>query len=185
MLSETASGAQRDRPQLEAAIDFCRKGDVIVVWKFDRLARSLSQLLATTSKLESEGVGLASITEQVDTTTPGGKLVFHLFGALAEFERGIIRERTLAGLQAAKAAGRVGGRPPSLSPKDIAVAKALLNEPTITAEETAAALGLSTSTLYRYFPSARVECRRAGAKNSRPPLRWRPGAPRAKSGDAM
>ena len=103
-----------------------------MVWKLDRLARSLKQLIETVETLGEQGIGLRSLTEAIDTTTSGGRLVFHLFAALAEFERGVIRERTLAGLQAARARGRTGGRPPALKPKDIAAAKALLKDPEIT-----------------------------------------------------
>lgn len=159
--SEQVSGAQRDRPQLAAALEFARSGDVIVVWKLDRLARSLSQLLATSDMLNQRGVGLLSLTEDVDTTTPGGRLVFHLFGALAEFERSLIRERTMAGLAAARAAGRHGGRPPSLTNEGRAVAEALLASPCVTADQAASTLGISVSTLYRYFPAARSNALKA------------------------
>src|SRR5919202_1797568 len=110
---EKASGAQRDRPELKAALDFMRgKGDVLVVWKLDRLARSLKQLIETVEDLERRGIGFRSLTEQIDTTSPGGRLVFHIFGAMAEFARSIIRERTRAGLDAARARGarRTGHR---------------------------------------------------------------------------
>ena len=115
---EKASGAQRDRPELIAAIEYMREGDTLVVWKLDRLARSIKQLIETVENLGALGIGFRSLTEAIDTTTAGGKLVFHIFAALAEFERGVIRERTLAGLQAARARGRKGGRPPALSTKD-------------------------------------------------------------------
>ena len=109
---------QRERPQLNAAIAYMRKGDTLVVWKLDRLARSLKQLIETIEDLEVRGIGFRSLTEAIDTTTAGGRLVFQIFGALAEFERQVIRERTMAGLAAARAMGRKGGRPPALSPKD-------------------------------------------------------------------
>jgi len=105
---EKASGAQRERPELTAALDYVRDGDTLVVWKLDRLARSMKQLIETVEGLEEKGIGFRSLTEAIDTTTAGGKLVFHVFGALAEFERSIIRERTRAGLDAAKARGRKG-----------------------------------------------------------------------------
>ncbi len=110
IFEETASGAQRDRPQLAAALDYVRKGDAIVVWKLDRLARSIKQLIETVEHLERREIGFRSLTEQIDTTTAGGRLIFHIFGALAEFERSIIRERSRAGLEAARARGRIGGR---------------------------------------------------------------------------
>src|ERR1019366_5384910 len=111
LFEETASGSRIDRAQLQAALGFARSGDTIVVWKLDRLARSLSQLIQTVEGLESRGVGIRSLTETIDSTTAGGKLVFHIFGALAEFERGVIRERTREGLLAARRRGRFGGRP--------------------------------------------------------------------------
>jgi len=112
IFEEKASGAQRDRPELKAALDYMRGGDTLVVWKLDRLARSMKQFVDTVEGLDKRGIGFRSITESIDTVTPGGKLVFHVFGALAEFERSIIRERTEAGLRAARDRGRLGGRPP-------------------------------------------------------------------------
>ena len=103
-----------------------REGDTLVVWKLDRLARSLKQLIETVETLEGRGVGFRSLTEAIDTKTPGGRLVFQIFGALAEFKRGVTRERTRADLDAARARGRVGGRPPKLTTTDLKVAKALL-----------------------------------------------------------
>jgi DNA invertase Pin-like site-specific DNA recombinase len=152
---EKASGASRDRPELKAALDYVRDGDTLVVWKLDRLARSLKQLIETVSMLEGRGIGLRSLTEAIDTTTAGGRLIFHIFGALAEFERTVIRERTKAGLSAARARGRVGGRPAKLSGDDLKAAKALLGDATITVTEVATRLGVSPATLYRYLPAAR------------------------------
>jgi DNA invertase Pin-like site-specific DNA recombinase len=152
---EKASGAQRDRPELLAALDYLRAGDSLVVWKLDRLARSLKQLIETVELLESRRIGLRSLTEAIDTTTAGGKLVFHVFGALAEFERSIIRERTKAGLEAARARGKKGGRPPALVAKDLAAAKAMLTDPEITMEEVAKRLRVAPSTLYRHLPGGR------------------------------
>ena len=155
VFEEKASGAQRDRPALKAAFDYMREGDTLVVWKLDRLARSLKQLIETVEAFAGRGIGLRSLTEAIDTTTAGGKLVFHIFAALAEFERGVIRERTLAGLQAARARGRVGGRPPALKAKDLAAAKAMLKDPEITVAEVARRMGVAASTLYRHLPRAR------------------------------
>jgi DNA invertase Pin-like site-specific DNA recombinase len=155
MFVEKASGAQRDRPELSAALDYLRAGDSLVVWKLDRLARSLKQLIETVELLESRSIGLRSLTEAIDTTTAGGKLIFHVFGALAEFERSIIRERTKAGLDAARARGKKGGRPPSLDAKDLAAAKAMLSDPEITMEEVAKRLQVAPSTLYRHLPGGR------------------------------
>ncbi len=155
VFEEKASGAQRDRPQLMAAIDYMREGDTLVVWKLDRLARSLKQLIETVEMLEDRKIGFQSLTEAIDTTTSGGKLVFHIFAALAEFERGIIRERTMAGLASARARGRLGGRPPALSDADIAQAKAMLTDPDITVKQIAERMGVSLSTLYKHLPAAR------------------------------
>ncbi len=155
VFTERASGAQRERPQLGAALDYMRAGDTLVVWKLDRLARSLKQLIETVEELGGRGVGLRSLTEALDTTTSGGRLVFHIFASLAEFERGIIRERTLAGLEAARARGRRGGRPPALTDKDLAAARAMLRDPDITVAEVARRLGVVPSTLYRHLPRAR------------------------------
>lgn len=154
---EKASGAQRERPELRAALDYMRAGDTLVVWKLDRLARSMKQLIETVEGMEAREIGFRSLTEAIDTTTPGGKLLFHIFGALAEFERSIIRERTRAGLDAAKARGRRGGRPAKLKPQDLAAAKAMLAEPSFTVEDVARRLGVSPATLYRHLPAARSQ----------------------------
>lgn len=155
VFTEKASGAQRDRPELTAAISYMRPGDTLVVWKLDRLARSMKQLIETVEGLEDRGIGFRSLTEAIDTTTPGGKLVFHIFGSLAEFERAIIKERTRAGLDAAKARGRIGGRPAKLSPEDLKAAKALLADPSITVGDVAKRLGVAPATLYRHMPGGR------------------------------
>jgi DNA invertase Pin-like site-specific DNA recombinase len=155
VFTEKASGAQRDRPELAAALSYMRSGDSLVVWKLDRLARSLPQLIETVATLEDQRIGFRSVTEAIDTTTAGGKLVFHIFGALAEFERSVIRERTRAGLKAARDRGRKGGRPPALSTADLAAAKALLRDPAITVDEVATRLKVSPATLYRHLPGGR------------------------------
>jgi DNA invertase Pin-like site-specific DNA recombinase len=152
---ETASGAQRDRPELAAALSYMRAGDTLVVWKLDRLARSLKQLIETVEGLEARGIGFRSLTEAIDTTTAGGRLVFQIFGALAEFERQVIRERTRAGLAAARAQGRKSGRPPALLPQDLTAARALLRDPEITVEEVARRLKVAPATLYRHLPGGR------------------------------
>lgn len=171
VFTEKASGAQRDRPELLAAIDFMRPGDTLVVWRLDRLARSIKQLIETVESLGDRGIGFRSLTEAIDTTTSGGKLVFHIFAALAEFERAIIRERTVAGLQAARARGRRGGRPPALTDKDLAAATAMLADETITAEDVAKRLGVSPSTLYRYLPGGRSALREKMAERKTPERR--------------
>jgi DNA invertase Pin-like site-specific DNA recombinase len=154
---EKASGAQRDRPELKAALEYMRDGtgDVLVVWKLDRLARSLKQLIESVEDLGTRRIGFRSLTEAIDTTSAGGRLTFHIFGAMAEFERCIIKERTRAGLDAARARGRKGGRPPALSKRDIAAARALLANPEITMEEVAPRLKVAPSTLYRHLPGGR------------------------------
>lgn len=149
VFEETASGAQRDRPELAAVLSHLRSGDVLVVWKLDRLARSVRQLVETIEDLSSRGIGFVSLTEAIDTTSPGGRLVFHVFGALAEFERELIRERTNAGLQSAKARGVQLGRPKSLNDKQLAVARSLKAGGTHSTAQIANHLGVSRATLYR------------------------------------
>ena len=119
------------------------------------LAKSIKQLIETVEMMDRKGIGFRSLTEHIDTTTSGGKLVFHIFGALAEFERSIIKERTRAGLDAAKARGKRGGRPPALTEKDIQAAKAMLADPNITVDEVAGRLKVAASTLYRHLPGGR------------------------------
>src|SRR6476620_2976736 len=140
VFEEKASGAQRERPALQAALEYMREGDTLVVWKLDRLARSLKQLIETVEEFGTRGIGLRSLTENIDTTTAGGRLIFHIFGALAEFERAVIRERTSADLQAARERGKKGGRPRTLGPKDITAAKAMFADPVIRVEDVAARL---------------------------------------------
>ena len=152
IFTETRSGAQKDRPELQAALAFARSGDTVVVWRLDRLARSLRQLIDVVAELKTGGVELKSLTESIDTSTPGGNLIFHVFAALSEFERELIRERTRAGLDAARAVGRVGGRPRALKDDDLAVARALLADKNISTAEVARGLGVSQGTLYRYLP---------------------------------
>src|SRR5215217_392459 len=125
VLTETASGARTDRPILAQVLDQLRPGDTLVVWKLDRLGRSLRRLVDVVTGLAERGVGFRSLQESIETTTPGGKLVFHVFAALAEFERDLIRERTTAGLVAARARGRNGGRPPVLDPGQVELAREL------------------------------------------------------------
>ena len=156
VFTEKASGAQRERPLLRAALEYMRDGDTLVVWKLDRLARSLKQLIETVEALARCGIGFLSLTESIDTTTSGGRLVFHIFAVLAEFERSIIRERTKAGLDAARARGRTGGRPPALSEKDRAMVSALLRDRSLTVKEIAQRLRVAPSTVYAHFPGGRA-----------------------------
>ncbi len=133
---DVASGAIDSRKGLAEAIEFARSGDNLVVWKLDRLGRSLKHLIETVNLLRERGVGLLSLQEKIDTTTSGGKLIFHVFGALAEFERELIRERTNAGLKSARARGRLGGRPPKLTSNQIEMAQRLLNDSSVSVAKT-------------------------------------------------
>ena len=151
IFTDTASGAKAERIGLDEALNYVRPGDTIVVWRLDRLGRSLRHLIETITGLNNRGVGFKSITEAIDTTTSGGKLIFHIFGALAEFERDIIRERTQAGLNAARARGRLGGRPKALTPKKAQQALTLYNDKTNTIDEICKTLNISRATLYRYI----------------------------------
>ena len=146
---EKASGAKPERPELMRLLDSARKGDVVIVWKLDRLARSLRQLIDTTVLLNERGVELHSLTENINTTTPSGKLTFHLFASLAEFERDILRQRVNAGLKAARRRGRVGGRPKSLNDDDMKKARALLRSGDYTKVQVAKELEVSRHTLWR------------------------------------
>jgi DNA invertase Pin-like site-specific DNA recombinase len=147
--TDTISGAKAQRPGLEECLKYLRPGDTLVVWKLDRMGRSLKHLIETVQVLEGRSIGFRSVQENIDTTTPGGKLVFHVFGALAEFERDLIRERTNAGLQAARARGRNGGRPLLLDAKKRAVAASLYADPNVSVSDICKALGVSRTTLYR------------------------------------
>src|SRR6201987_3999224 len=146
---EKGSGAKAERPELMKLLDNAPKGDVVIVWKLDRLARSLRQLIDTTMLLNERGVELHSLTENINTTTPSGKLTFHLFASLAEFERDILRQRVNAGLKAAQRRGRVGGRPKSLTDDDLKKARALLRSGDYTKVEVAEELEVSRHTLWR------------------------------------
>jgi DNA invertase Pin-like site-specific DNA recombinase len=147
VFEDQASGSKTDRPGLAEALGYARRGDVIVVWKLDRLGRSMAHLIETVRALEAKGVGFRSLTEGIDTTTPGGTLIFHLFGALAQFERDLIRERTSAGLKAAEARGRKGGRRPVVTPDKLARAQAHLAAG-LTVREAAARVKVGKTALY-------------------------------------
>lgn len=144
---EKVTGKSRERVELNSCLSALRTGDVFVVWKLDRLARSLKDLVEIVHSLEKQGVGFKSITESIDTTSPSGRLIFHIFGALAEFEHSIIKERTIAGLNAARARGRKGGRKPSMSKSDVKKAAAMLQDPKITKTEVAEHFKVSRITL--------------------------------------
>ena len=146
---DKASGATASRPALDELLAQLRPGDTVVVWRLDRLGRSLRHLIDVVGDLEQRGVGLRSLTESIDTSTPGGKLIFHVFGALAEFERDLIRERTQAGLTAARARGRVGGRPTVWTPEKLAAARVMLEDGEHDVATIARILGVSRASLYR------------------------------------
>ncbi len=145
------TGAKAERPGLKRTLADARKGDTIVVWRLDRLSRSLKDLIEIVALLETKGTGLKSLQESIDTTQSSGRLVFHIFGALAEFERNLIRERTQAGLIAARARGRKGGRPKALNEDKQALAVKLYNEKKHTIEQICKMMGISKPTLYKYI----------------------------------
>jgi DNA invertase Pin-like site-specific DNA recombinase len=150
IFTDTISGAKTERKGLDAAFDNLRNGDTLVVWKLDRLGRSLKHLIDTVTALRDKGIGFKSLTEGFDTTQNGGILVFHIFGALAEFERNLIRERTQAGLTAARARGRFGGRPKKIQDNSqIELAKKLYTDKTISVTAICKTLKISRSTFYR------------------------------------
>ncbi len=147
---EKASGAKKERPELARLLDHARSGDVIIVWRLDRLARSLRQLIETMDDLKQRGIELRSLTENiVDTTSPSGKLIFGIFALMGEFERDLLRQRTRAGLDAARKRGRVGGRPKSITPSDLRKAKAMLASGDYNKGDIARELGVSRHTLWR------------------------------------
>jgi DNA invertase Pin-like site-specific DNA recombinase len=148
IFTDTASGAKTERKGLDEALAYVRHGDTLVVWRLDRLGRSLPHLITTMTGLEERGIGFKSLTENIDTTTSGGKLIFHIFGALAGFERNLIRERTTAGLTAARARGKKGGRPKTLTGKKLSIAQDLYDKrhPIL---EICQTLKVSKTTLYR------------------------------------
>jgi DNA invertase Pin-like site-specific DNA recombinase len=151
LYTDTASGSVTTRPGLTQALSHLRAGDTLVVWRLDRLGRSLPHLIETVRQLQERGVGFRSLQEQIDTTTSGGKLVFHVFGALAEFERDLIRERTHAGLQAARARGRLFGRPKVLTPQQVQQLRTLSQDDRNTVTEICETLGISRATYYRHI----------------------------------
>lgn len=155
IIEEQASGA-KDRPQLMAILDRLSEGDILTVWKFDRLGRSLPDLLDIVTKIESKGAHLVSLTEQIDTSTSSGRMVFHVMGALAQFERDLISERTKAGLQAARAEGVRLGRPPALTPRQITHARKLI-EAGESPTRIAKSLKVGASTLRAALAKAKTE----------------------------
>jgi DNA invertase Pin-like site-specific DNA recombinase len=154
VFEDTASGAKAERTGLAALLASLRKGDAVVIWRLDRLGRSLKDLIQLVERLDAAGVGLRSVQESIDTVSIGGRLVFHLFGALAEFERNLIRERTQAGLSAARARGRKGGRKKRLDPAKREIALRLYRERKHTIAEICRMMGVGRSTLYNYLTEA-------------------------------
>ena len=159
VFTDVTSGAKASRPGLDAALAYVREGDTIVVWRLDRLGRSLQHLIDTVNGLEARGVGFRSLTESIDTPTPGGKLIFHIFASLAEFERALIQERTNAGLAAARARGRLGGRPKKITAKQVELARRMHADRQTDVATICQTLGIAKSTLYRIL-SHGVEARK-------------------------
>ncbi|MBU0978428.1 recombinase family protein [Patescibacteria group bacterium] len=148
---DVSSGANAERAGLDEALEYARSGDVLVIWKLDRLGRSLKHLVELANKLSERNIGFASIQEKIDTTTNGGKLIFHIFASLAEFEHDIIKERTMAGLKAARTRGRLGGRPKAMDKHKIKMAKALMDDRNLSVKEVCDKLGVGKTTLYKYL----------------------------------
>lgn len=153
LFNDQITGSKIQRPGLEAALEFARERDVIVVWRLDRLSRSLKDLIEIVALLDSKKIGLKSLHESIDTSSSSGKLIFHIFGALAEFERNLIRERTYAGLQAARARGRNGGRPKKLSTDKVKLAKQLYEGKQHSINQICELIDISKPTLNKYLKS--------------------------------
>lgn len=153
---EMASGKAAGRPELDHCLKALRVGDTLVVWRLDRLGRSLPDLVRIVVELEEKGIGFESITEKIETASATGKLVFHVFAALAEFERNLIRERTQAGLAAARARGRAGGRKPKLDARQIREIKRLMSDPSIPISQIAERYQVSRTTIYKVAPRSAV-----------------------------
>ena len=151
IFTDTVSGSKAERKGLTDALSHLREGDTLVVWRLDRLGRSLRHLIDTITELNTRGVGFKSLTENIDTTTSGGKLIFHIFGALAEFEREIIRERTQAGLASARSRGKVGGRPKALTSKEVQMLNSMAADKSLTVSDICKTLGVGRTTFYRYL----------------------------------
>ena len=157
IFQDVASGVRTARLGLDEAMLYLRKGDTLVVWRLDRLGRSLRHLIQVVNQLHKEEKSFRSLQESLDTNTSNGRLIFHIFGALAEFERDLIRDRTMAGLAAARARGKHGGRPRIMDKKKIAMAKALLADPTNTVTDVCETLSVSRATLYAYIRTKPVD----------------------------
>ena len=151
IFTDVISGAKTERKGLAEALEYVRAGDTLVVWRLDRLGRSLKDLIEKLTELNKRNIGFKSLTENIDTTTSGGKLIFHIFGALAEFERDLVKERTDAGLRAARERGRTGGRPKVVTDKKLEMARALYADKHNTINEICQTLNISKTSLYRYL----------------------------------
>lgn len=158
---DVASGARKDRPELAKVLEFLRKGDILVIWRLDRLARSTRHLYELMEQLAERGIGFVTLHEGIDTSTSMGKFMFTVCAGLAEFERDLIRERTLEGIRAAAARGRHGGRPKALGEEQLRMAMAMLKDENLTARQIAEQLGVGRSTLYRHIPEARRAAKEA------------------------
>ena len=170
IFTDTASGSLESRPELTKVLDQLRPGDTLVVWRLDRLGRSIRHLIDQLADLQERGIGFRSLQEAIDTTSSGGRLVFHVFAALAEFERDLIRERTNAGLQAARARGRTGGRPALLTKDKLRTARRLYEQQDMTVKKIGEVLGVSRTTVYRALrqsPTPAVPRRGSGQKTVR------------------
>lgn len=149
IFQDKMSGTKKERPGLEQMLEFAREGDSIVIYRLDRLGRSMTDLIQLVGQLEARKIHLRSLSEDLDTTSSTGKLIFHIFGAIAEFERNLIRERTMAGLAAARKRGRLGGRPTKLDEQRIKEIRILFNDPEIAVNDIAKRYGVSRGTIYR------------------------------------
>tara|TARA_R110002167_G_scaffold9519_2_gene43356 strand:+ start:1990 stop:2592 length:603 start_codon:yes stop_codon:yes gene_type:complete len=160
IFKETASGAKTSRPKLDELLSIIQKDDVVVIWKLDRMGRSLQHLIKIVNELNEKGIGITSLQDPIDTTTAQGRLMFNMFASLAEFEKDIIYERTMAGLSSARARGRMGGRPKGLSKsaqEKACVAEALYKQGELSTEQIAKQLGVSRTTMYKYLKSRNVK----------------------------
>jgi len=166
--SDKASGAKTDRPGFLQALDYMREGDLLVVWRLDRLGRSLIHLIDTMALLEDRGIGFRSLKESMDTSTSGGRMIFRIFGAFAQFERDLIKERTLAGLQTARTQGRRGGRPKALNDDQIQLAYKLYDDRDHTVKQICEILGISKPTLYSYLRLREYRTCESKSRNSDP-----------------
>lgn len=163
IFTDEMSGARADRPGLKQALDYVREGDTLAVWRLDRVGRSVSHLIEVVGELERRGVALQSLTEQIDTSSPSGRLVFHVFSAIAEFERNLIRERVTAGLEAARKRGRIGGRPKVV---DAAKARSIraMRAQGMTTSEILESAQISRATLFRFYKDEEERKQRRGAE---------------------